>query len=90
MSVRHQFTLDLISMHLVYPHLPCWHYPQAQGILIPFFLSLNISDQYAAVEAMNFWSGLLLTDLGENFAHLEVFTDFYSRFVWQLESLKLR
>ena len=38
---------------------------------------------------MNFWSRLLLTDLCESFAHLEVSTDFYSQFVWQLESLKL-
>ena len=50
----------------------------------------SISDQYARVGAMNFWSRLLLTDLCESFAHLEVSTDFYSQFVWQLESLKLR
>ena len=83
MSVRHQFTLDLISMHRVYPHLPITGISSriiAANSKRALVLNDNISSRIStktrlicrAEEVMNFVPKWLLTNLCENFAHLEV------------------
>ena len=82
-SVWHHFTLDLISMHRVYPHLPITGISSrmiAANSKRALVLNDNISSRIStktrlicrAEEVMNFVPKWLLTNLCENFAHLEV------------------